>query len=279
MMAIGATIGARLQHLQNRKGMKDTELAKVLGINKATLSRIKDGETEKVSSQVIIDAAQHFGVSTDFLLGLTDIPDPMNYPVKEFGLTEAAAKAILSEDVHKEILNLLLENQLFCQLTHTMHYALEPDQTEGIMSRNNLLAYGESLFLECMNVSLKTKREMKKDSRKIASEIIDPNTVGNHQMLEEFRKIIQQLRKEMKMKKPPSVPLTREFLKEIDRELLERAGGERKNINPRIVAEVLTDKSLVTNICTPDQRLRFIDLMEEILTEYGGTDGETGTVQ
>ena len=81
------------------------------------------------------------------------------------------------------------------------------------------------------------------------------------------------------MKKPPSVPVTREFLKEIDRELLERAGGERKNINPRIVAEVITDKSLVANICTPDQRLRFIDLMEEILTEYGGEDGGTGAVQ
>lgn len=278
-MAIGATIGARLQHLQNRKGMKDTELAKVLGINKATLSRIKDGETEKVSSQVIIDASQHFGVSTDFLLGLTDVPDPMNYPVEEFGLTDAAAKAILSEDVHMEMLNLLLENQRFCQLTHTMHYALEPDQTEGIMSRNNLLAYGESLFLECMNVSLQAKREMKKDSRKIAAEIIDPNTVGNQQMLEEFRKIIQQLRKEMKMRKPPSVPVTREFLKEMDKELLTQAGGQRKNINPRIVAEVMTDKSLVANICTPDQRERFVDLMEEILSEYGGEDGGAGTVQ
>ena len=278
-MAIGATIGAWLQHLQNRKGMKDTELAKVLCIDKATLKRIKDGETEKVSSKVIIDAAQHFGVSTDFLLGLTDVPDPMNYPVEEFGLTEAAAKAILSEDIHMEMLNLLLENQLFCQLTHTMHYALEPDQTEGIMSRNNLLAYSESLFLECMNASLKIKREMKKDSRKIASEIIDPNTVGNQQMLEEFRKVIQQLRKEMKMRKPPSVPVTRDFLKEMDKELLARAGGERKNINPRIVAEVMTDKSLVANICTPDQRERFVDLMEEILTEYGGEDGGAGTVQ
>ena len=278
-MAVGASIGARLLHLQNRKGMRDTELAKVLHIDRATLKRIIEGGTEKVSSQVIIDAAQHFGVSTDFLLGLTDVPDAMNYPVEEFGLTEAAAKAILSEDVHVEMLNLLLENQRFCQLTHTMHYALEPDQTEGIMSRNNLLAYGESLFLECMNLSLKTKREMKKDSRKIAAEIIDPSTVGNQQMLEEFRKIIQQLRKEMKMRKPPSVPVTREFLKEMDKELLARAGGERKNINPRIVAEVMTDKSLVANICTPNQRERFVDLMEEILTEYGGEDGGAGTVQ
>lgn len=133
-MTIGATIGERLRYLQERKGLKDTELAKVLHIDRATLKRIVSGETEKVSSQVIIAAAQHFGVSTDFLLGLTDLPDPMNYPVEEFGLTETAAKAILSKDVHIEMLNLLLENQRFCQLTHTMHYALEPDQTEGIMA-------------------------------------------------------------------------------------------------------------------------------------------------
>lgn len=81
------------------------------------------------------------------------------------------------------------------------------------------------------------------------------------------------------MRKPPSVPVTREFLKEMDKELLTQAGGQRKNINPRIVAEVMTDKSLVANICTPDQRERFVDLMEEILSEYGGEDGGAGTVQ
>ena len=75
------------------------------------------------------------------------MPDPMNHPVEEFGLTVPAARAILSEDVHKEMLNRLLENQRFGQLTHTMFYALEPNQTEGIMSRDNLLAYGGSLLM------------------------------------------------------------------------------------------------------------------------------------
>ena len=202
MMAVGASIGERINHLKNRKGMKDTELAKVLHIDRATLKRIIEGGTEKVSSQVIINAAQHFGVSTDFLLGLTDMPDPMNHPVEEFGLTVPAARAILSEDVHKEMLNRLLENQRFGQLTHTMFYALEPNQTEGIMSRDNLLAYGNSLLMECLNPNWKTKRELKKVSRKLGSEIIDPNTIGNGQMTEEFRQIIQQIRKEMKKEKP-----------------------------------------------------------------------------
>jgi len=278
-MAIGASIGARLEHLRARKGVPDAELAKVFGINRSTMSRILKGETEKVSSQMIIDAAQYFGVSTDFLLGLTDMPDPMNHPVESFKLTEDAARAILSEDVNIDMLNRLLENLRFCQLTQTMAYALEPDQTAGVISYDNILAHGESLFLEYMAPSIKIKRELKKDSQKIAGKVIDPNTVGNGQMLEEFRAVIQQIRKDMKMEKPLSVPVTREFLKEMDKEILARAGGERKNINPRIVAEVLTDKSMVANICNPDQRRKFIDLMEDILITYRGEAGGTGTIQ
>ena len=278
-MAIGASIGARLEHLRARKGVSDAELAKAFGINRSTIGRILKGETEKVSSQMIIDAAQYFGVSTDFLLGLTDMPDHMNHPVVSFGLSEDAAKAILSEDVNIGILNRLLENLRFCQLTQTMAYALEPDQTAGVMSYANILAHGESLFLEYMAPSVKIKRELKKDSQKIAAKVIDPNTVGNGQMLEEFRAVIQQIRKDMKMEKPLSVPVTRELLKEMDKEILARAGGERKNINPRIVAEVLTDKSMVANICTPDQRRKFIDLIEDILITYRGEEGGTGTIQ
>ena len=276
-MAVGASIGARLEHLRARKGINDSELAKVFGINRSTMGRILNGETEKVSSQMIIDAAQYFGVSTDFLLGLTDMPDPMNHPMEEFKLTEDAAKVILYEDVHVEMLNRLLENQRFCQLTHTMAYALEPEQTVGALSFDNILAHGESLFLEVMTPSQKIKREMKKDSQKIASQIVDPNTVGNGKMMEEFRAIIQQIREDMKMEKPLSVPVTREFLKEMDKEILSRADGERKNINPRIVAEVMVDKSMVANICTPEQRKKFIDLMEDILITYRGEDGGEGT--
>ena len=276
-MAAGATFGARLEHLKTRKGVNETDLAKVFGVNRSTVNRILKGETEKVSFRMIIDAAQYFGVSTDFLLGLTDMPDPMNHPVEELKLTQGAAKAILYEDVHIEILNRLLENPRFCQLTQTMAYYLEPEQIVGAMSFDNIMAHGESVFLEIMTPSQKIKREMKNASQEIASKLVDPNTVGNEKMAEEFRAIIQQIRKEKKMEKPLSVPVTREFLKEMDKEILYRADGERKNINPRIVAEVMVDKSMVANICTPEQREKFIELMEDILITYRGNDGGEGT--
>ena len=278
-MSIGASIGKRMEHLIRRKGISESELAKALHTNRSTISRIVNDETEKVSSKVLIDAAQYFGVSTDFLLGLTDMPDPMNYSVESFGLTEAAAKAILSKDVHKEMLNRLLENQKFCKLTHVMAYAMEPDLTAGIISSNNMLAFGESLLVEFMNKSAQKKQEIKQLSQRLASEVTNPNTYANERMLDEFRQIIQQIRKEIQIKNPPSVPVTRERLKEMDKELLARAGGERKNINARMVAEVVTYKTKVADICTPDQCARYIDLLEEILIGYGRTDNETGTVQ
>ena len=44
-MAVGASFGARLEHLRARKGTKETELAKVFGINRSTIGRILKGET------------------------------------------------------------------------------------------------------------------------------------------------------------------------------------------------------------------------------------------
>ena len=151
-----------------------------------------------------------------------------------------------------------------------MYYATEPNQTAGIMSRNNLLAHTGSLFTEVMNNTIKRKWQLMGLNRKLGTELINPHTVGNHQLEDEFRSVVAQIRRDIQKENPLSVPLTREFLAEMDKLLLEQADGKRENINPRIVAEVMTDKSMVANICTPEQRERFVALMTEILSTYGG---------
>lgn len=266
----------RVKELIKLHDLNQAELAKILGVHKDTLSRIlsdskeKEDTSPKVSVDALVKMANYFKVSTDFLLGISTMPDPMNYPVGQLGLTEDAAKAMLSRSVHMGILNRLLENQRFGQLTYTMYYATEPNQTAGVMSRNNLLAHTGSLFTEVMNNTVQRKQQIMGLNRKLGSELINPHTVGNQQLEDEFRGIVAQIRKDIQMENPVSVPLTREFLAEMDALLLEYADGNRQNINPRIVAEVMTDKSMVADICTRDQRERFVGLMTEILSTYGG---------
>ena len=277
MAFLPGDIGQRIRELREQRDIKQEKLAELLNINKATLSRIERGETKTVGSDILMKLAEYFGVSIDFLVGYTCMPDPKNYSVEALGLSADGAKAMISRRVHMEILNRLLENPEFCQLTYTMHYALEPNQMAGISSANNMLAFGDSIMVGVMNRSVKGNQELMALSRRLGAEMIDPNTVGNYKMEDEFRKIITQLRRDIRQEKPVSVPLTREFLMEADRELLQRADGTRENVNPKMVAEIICEKMLVDRICTPEQKERFIAVFADILSNGGGEEDEKTT--
>lgn len=68
------------------------ELAARIGINATTLGRIEKGQTQKIGSDVLVAIAREFNVSTDFLLGLTNIPERKNYDVSELGLSAQAVR-------------------------------------------------------------------------------------------------------------------------------------------------------------------------------------------
>ena len=277
MAFLPGDIGQRIRELREQRDIKQEQLAEILNINKTTLSRIERGETKTVGSDILMKLAEYFGVSIDFLVGYTCMPDPKNYSVEALGLSADGAKAMISRRVHMEILNRLLENPEFCQLTYTMHYALEPNQMAGVSSANNMLAFGDSIMVGVMNRSVKGNQELMALSRRLGAEMIDPNTVGNYKMEDEFRKIITQLRRDIRQEKPVSVPLTREFLMEADRELLQRADGARENVNPKMVAEIICEKMLVDRICTPEQKERFIAVFADILSNGGGEEDEKTT--
>ena len=272
MAFLPGDIGQRIKELREQRDIKQEKLAEILNINKATLSRIERGETKTVGSDILMTLAEHFNVSVDFLVGFTCVPDPKNYSVEALGLSSDGAKAMISRKVHMEIVNRLLENPEFCQLTYTMHYALEPNQMAAVSSANNMLVFGDSLMVGVMNQSVKGNQELLALSRRLGAEMIDPNTIGNYKMEDEFRKIIAQLRRDIRREQPVSVPLTREFLEEADWELLQRAGGVRENVNPRMVAEIICEKMLVDRICTPEQKERFIAVFADILSNGGGEE-------
>lgn len=274
MAFLPGNIGQRIKELREQRDINQEKLAEILNINKATLSRIERGETKTVGSDILMTLAEYFNVSVDFLVGFTCVPDPKNYSIEALGLSSDGAKAMISRKVHMDIVNRLLENPEFCQLTYTMHYALEPNRMAGISSANNMLVFGDSLMVGVMNQSVKGNQELLALSRRLGAEMIDPNTIGNYKMEDEFRKIITQLRRDIRREKPVSVPLTREFLEEADQELLQRAGGVRENVNPRMVAEIICEKMLVDRICTAEQKERFIAVFADILSNDGGEEDE-----
>lgn len=94
---LSGNIRERLQDLMKERKITQSELAAKIGMDVSTLSRFISNATGKLGDENIKKIAKEFEVSTDFLLGVTDIPDRMNYDIAELGLSVQAAKISTQE--------------------------------------------------------------------------------------------------------------------------------------------------------------------------------------
>ena len=111
------TVGERVKDLRTAGGITIKDLSEKAGLDYSTLSRIENGKLQKVADDIMLKLARFFNVSTDFLLGLTNIPDKKNYTAEELGLSAQAAKNLYTGAVDSQVADLLLSNRDFAALT------------------------------------------------------------------------------------------------------------------------------------------------------------------
>ena len=142
----------RIQDLiKNRKVTQD-ELADRIGISESALSRYLQGKTEMLGDGYIIRIAKPFEVSTDFLLGETDIPDRKNYDIEELGLSADAARNLFTQKVNPKIVSQLLENPRFPQLTSLLASYQNETVAAGIAAMNQNITFVRSLLMGQANL-------------------------------------------------------------------------------------------------------------------------------
>jgi plasmid maintenance system antidote protein VapI len=71
----------RLWYLMTREGVTSAQLARRLGVMPESVRRYVSGEQDMRAWQ-IIEVCNYFGVSADFLLGLSDVEGRKNYEQK-----------------------------------------------------------------------------------------------------------------------------------------------------------------------------------------------------
>ena len=137
----------RIQDLIKDSSITQAELAGIIGLSESALSRYLKGQTEMLGDGYIIKIAKHFNVSTDFLLGETDIPDRKNYDIEELGLSAESAKLLYTGKIDSGILNLLIENPKFAHLIRLL--ALYKDETmlDSIRAANQNYTFLRSLLM------------------------------------------------------------------------------------------------------------------------------------
>ena len=129
----------RLADLMKEHNISQPELAKEIGCSKSTISRFISGAKGTLTHEQVLKIARLFNVSTDFLLGETNIPDRKNYDIAELGLSVEAAKNLYTGRVNTEVVNLLLENARFAELTYRIAQYFDDTFASGIAAQNAML--------------------------------------------------------------------------------------------------------------------------------------------
>lgn len=102
---------ARKVHNKHGKQTMD-EVSAATGVGKSVIQSLEDNDnTRSVGYDKVVNLAKHYGVTTDFLLGLSDDPSPAHSAVDELGLSGDAINWLV--ELKSEHGSLGLVNDIF----------------------------------------------------------------------------------------------------------------------------------------------------------------------
>ena len=130
------TVRQRIQELIKERKITQAELAAEIGMAESSLSRFLSEKTDKIGDEYIIKIADFLGVSTDFILGQTDFPERRNYDIGELGLSYKAAMALYAREVDTDVVNRILENPQFPEITRMISRYFKDTIAEGFAVQN-----------------------------------------------------------------------------------------------------------------------------------------------
>ncbi|MSS14904.1 helix-turn-helix domain-containing protein [Porcincola intestinalis] len=227
----------RIQDLIKDSSITQAELAGIIGLSESALSRYLKGQTEMLGDGYIIKIAKHFNVSTDFLLGETDIPDRKNYDIEELGISVEAAKLLYTGRLDSRVLNLLLENPHFPQLLALLARYQKEIVRSGIAAMNQQLTFINSLLLEqaeSVPDSAGAATQLAADLRDVHMPVINADTTAIQNL---FMLIVRDIKEQGETIAADSNAVTAQVLQRLREEL---SKGQDSLDLRRITAEDLT---------------------------------------
>lgn len=232
-----STTGERITELRESAGLTIEELAAKIGINATTLGRMEKGQTQKIGDDVLTALAREFRVSTDFLLGLTNIPDRKNYDISELGLSAHAARNLYTQRVNTVVVNRLLENSRFATLTAMIAQYLDDTVAAGVAVQNQIFSSMSDILLGIGQNDPEQSTAAKGAARAANLAKVPPHQMELVKMQNTFMAILRELKQETGSNLEPAKVTTKEV---VDKLMMGLSKGQDA-LSPSITPEQITD--------------------------------------
>ena len=260
--------------IKHTEEMTQAKLAKELGISESTLSRFLSGQTTKMGNDRIIKIANIFNVSTDFLLGETNIPVKKNYDISELGLSAEAAQALYTHKVNTEIVCQLLESTKFAALTNLLaNYQKEVFAT-GMAAMNQNMDFLRSLMLGQARLVPEDKAAASAVASDLQSLKLPPVSVDTAMIQNVFNQILHELREKTESHLKECTPATKETLEQFRRNLTKGQDNfDLRTLTPEDITSAVL--MMVPEGALPENELiQLGDAFTDLLTASGKNHDE-----
>ncbi len=229
------TVRERIQDLMKEHKVTQTDLASKIGCTDSTLSRFLTEKTDKLSDENIIRIARCFQVSTDFLLGVTNVPDRKNYEISELGLSVQAARNLYTGKVNTEVVNRLLENRRFAELTYMIGQYFDDTLAAGFAAQNKMISYTSALLRSEAGTDASTQAFREASRLKVPVYQADLTTIQT-----QFMSAVKEIKKEIGSDLSAAQQLSEETTKKMFSELTKGQDMSHPSISPQQLADAIT---------------------------------------
>lgn len=239
MPLLPGTPGERISDLCNGRHISQKELAKRIGVSAPQLSRIVSGETKTINSDLLIAVAKEFRVSTDYILGLSEVSARKSYDIFEIGFSEGAARGLVTGAMDMDILNRLLEHKNFPKLTNLIRIYFKDTAARGIMTRNQIIDMATASLSDFVKEHPDKQAEVRKDLQFMSAQKLGKHEAEIEKIKSIFLSILRDIKKDIDSGKQPEKTATAAMIQAIQEEIRER---DPKTLTKDEVTEIVVNQ-------------------------------------
>lgn len=225
----------RIVDLMKYHKTSQADLAVKIGVTESTLNRFLTGKVEKLGHEQVLRLARTFQVSTDFLLGLTEIPDRKNYEISELGLSVEAAKNLYLGKVQSDVVNRLLESPRFAEVTYLIGQYLDDTLAEGYALQNQMMTTLRSMLMGAVRTDAAVQAAREVNRLKVPPYQADLTTIQN-QFMAAVREVKQEVGNDLDAAKSLSKAVTQKMFTE----LTKGQDMQSPSVTPEQIAQAVT---------------------------------------
>ena len=261
------TVRQRIQGLIKERKITQAELAAEIGMAESTLSRFLSEKTDKIGDEYIIKIADFLGVSTDFILGQTDFPERRNYDIEELGLSYKAAMALYTREVDTDVVNRILENPQFLEITRMIARYFKDSNAEGPAGLNAMWDTMQQMIGTLDTTHLANPQE----GTEAVTQILSMMKIAPHERdVETIQSALMTMLRDIKAGIQTQTPTTELATAQLTEAMMKNIvkGSSEQSLVPQITFEQFAGTYSTLPGATPELGKQFSGLIEDFIKGY-----------